>query len=79
MDLTIDFQLVAPDRDAGLGEPRQLARIMVSPMHAKALAAQLADAVQSWERRFGPLPDVAELLAAVGGARNEEGQDDRRD
>jgi hypothetical protein len=78
-DLTIDFRLVAPEQGTGLGEPRQVARIMVSPMHAKALVAQLADAVRSWEQRFGPLPDAAQLLAAVGGARNEEGQDDRSD
>lgn len=34
----------------------------MSPMHAKALAEILGNAVEKWERQYGPLPAIEALL-----------------
>jgi Protein of unknown function (DUF3467) len=62
-DMTFDFLLVTPadeiPEEAG-AEPvyatERVARIIMSPMHAKALAARIGEAVEAWEKKFGRLP-----------------------
>jgi len=62
-DLTFDFLLVTPAGDIPEetgAEPdysaERVSRIIMSPMHAKAFAARIREAVQAWEDRFGKLP-----------------------
>jgi Protein of unknown function (DUF3467) len=61
--MTFDFLLVTPAGDipdTTDTEPdysaERVSRIIMSPMHAKAFAASIRDAVRAWERRFGELP-----------------------
>jgi hypothetical protein len=65
-DVTVDFQLAAPPprltQGENLTESRQVARIVMSPTHAKVLAESISKAVGDWEERFGALPSVDELL-----------------
>jgi hypothetical protein len=66
-DMTFDFQLATPEKVAGAEEAQlqvqRVARIVVSPTHAKVLAENIREAVSGWEARFGPLPDVAQLAS----------------
>jgi len=68
-DLTIDFRLASPAPgtpvDAPLSVTHEVARIVMSPTHAKVLAKLIGDAVSKWEATFGDLPDAAKLLPAV--------------
>lgn len=41
---------------------RQIARVTMSPQHAKALATLLSNRLEAYERQFGPLPDVSSVL-----------------
>lgn len=63
-DMTIDLLLVTPAGGipAESGEEpayatERMTRVIMSPMHAKALAERLSDAIQAWEAGFGALPD----------------------
>jgi hypothetical protein len=66
-DMTLDFMLITPAGDipeAKGTEPDysadRVARIIMSPMHAKAFAASIGDAVREWEERYGHLPSGGE-------------------
>lgn len=66
-DMTFDFLLITPAGDIPDTvdtEPDYLAervsRIIMSPMHAKAFAASISNAVRAWEDRFGNLPSGGE-------------------
>ena len=87
--MTLDFQLATPVKAASTGESpfmvQRVARIVMSPTHAKVLAEIIKGAVGEWETRFGPLPDVAKLApdpaaaleSDAGGQDNDAGgQDD---
>lgn len=81
-DMTCDFQLVTSEGVGATGEPQLLtqrvARIVMSPTHAKVLAETIRSAVSQWEGRFGALP-AAEALLAPGPAAaptNEAGDRD---
>jgi hypothetical protein len=62
-DMTFDFLLVTPADDipdtTGT-EPdysiERVSRIIMAPMHAKAFAARISEAVDAWEGNFGRLP-----------------------
>jgi len=66
-DMTFDFQLATPEKVAGAEEAQlqvqRVARIVVSPTHAKVLSESIRDAVSGWETRFGPLPSTAQLTS----------------
>lgn len=78
-DMTIDFQLATPVMGGGqASEPpflaQRVARIVMSPTHAKVLAELIRGAVGEWETRFGPLPDVESLTPHPAAApENESG------
>jgi hypothetical protein len=40
---------------------QRVARIVMSPTHAKVLAERIREAVSGWETRFGRLPTVNQL------------------
>jgi Protein of unknown function (DUF3467) len=65
-DLTIDFQLTTPAPGSTVSDPQfvaqRVARIVMSPTHAKVFAQFLGNAVGTWEGRFGPLPEAATLM-----------------
>jgi hypothetical protein len=81
-DMTLDFQLATPVKAASAGESpfmvQRVARIVMSPTHAKVLAEMIKGAVGEWETRFGPLPDVAKLAPgpATAPASDAGDQDD---
>lgn len=62
-DVTVDLLLSTPageippepGAEAAYATER-MARVIMSPMHAKALAESLSDAVRAWESGFGALP-----------------------
>jgi hypothetical protein len=62
-DMTVDLLLVTPTGEIP-AEPgkepeyatERMTRVIMSPMHAKALAESLSEAVRAWEARFGTLP-----------------------
>ncbi len=62
-DMTVDLLLSTPAGEIP-SEPgteaayatERVARVIMSPMHAKALAESLSDAVRAWETGFGALP-----------------------
>jgi hypothetical protein len=64
-DLTLGFQLVSQEKAAPAGQPQfraqRVARIVMSPTHAKVLAQMIGTAVGQWEGVFGELPDAARL------------------
>ena len=65
-DLTIEFQQRQPVHDKSVSDPewdlRSIARIVMSPTHAKVLAEILSNSVATWEERFGPMPSTQTLL-----------------
>ncbi len=65
-DITIDFQLATPPERLPPGETRiearPVARIVMSPTHAKVLAESISTTIRDWEGRFGALPSVDQLL-----------------
>lgn len=71
-DLTLDFQFATPAPGSPSGRSlegsnvpiasERVARLVMSPTHAKVLSEALTGAVAEWERRFGPLPDTSVLL-----------------
>jgi hypothetical protein len=65
-DITMDFQLATPAPGTPVSEtqltPYRVARIIVSPTHAKVLAGLLTRAVTEWEEKFGKLPDASALM-----------------
>jgi hypothetical protein len=65
-DITIDFQLATPPERLAPGEihieARPVARIVMSPTHAKVLAESIGTTVRDWEAKFGALPSVDQLL-----------------
>ena len=68
-DLTLDFQLVSQEKVAPAGQAQlraqRVARIVMSPTHAKVLAEMIRTAVSQWEGTFGPLPDTASLTPGL--------------
>ena len=58
------FPACAPGSDETGTEPEysaeRVSRIIMSPIHAKAFAARIHEAVQGWERRYGRLPQDGE-------------------
>jgi len=89
-DFTLDFQLAAPPApgaEAGAVSPTSVARVVMSPTHAKVVAELLSASVQGWEQRFGALPDaeillpglsdkLAEILAASSAQSPGQGRED---
>lgn len=65
-DVTVDFQLSSQAPGSTAERPvvqqHRVAQLVMSPMHAKALAALLTGTVTDWERKFGTLPSVSTLL-----------------
>jgi hypothetical protein len=65
-DMVIDFQQSAPPSGTLLqGQAwasRGVARIVISPTHAKVLADILNKAVRQWEAAYGELPPPEKLL-----------------
>lgn len=69
-DLTLDFQLATPapgsSASPAVATPpiatERVARLVMSPTHAKVLSEALRNAVGEWESRFGQMPDVSVLL-----------------
>jgi hypothetical protein len=65
-DLTVEFQQRQPVPDKPVSDPewdlRSIARIVMSPTHAKVLAEILSNAVTGWEHRFGAMPSTQALL-----------------
>jgi len=62
-DVTVDLMLITPAGDipAEAGSEttyatERVTRVIMSPMHAKALAESLDETVRAWEGRFGSLP-----------------------
>lgn len=81
--MTCDFQLVTSEGVGTASGPQLLtqrvARIMMSPTHAKVLAEMIRSAVNQWEDRFGALPAVDELLTpgpAAAPGNEAGGRDD---
>ena len=64
-DMTFDFQLATPEKVPGAEESelslQRVARLVMSPTHAKVLAERIREAVSGWEARFGRLPTVAQF------------------
>lgn len=66
-DVTVDLLLSTPTGEIP-PEPgkesayatERVTRVIMSPMHAKALAESLSDAIRAWEAGFGALPAKAE-------------------
>jgi hypothetical protein len=79
-DMTLDFQLATPEKAAPGGElqfvAQRVARITMSPTHAKVLAEMIRNAVSDWEARFGPLPDVSSLTPSPAPPAGEESRAD---
>lgn len=42
-----------------------LVSIVMSPQHAKVLLGQWAQAIQTYEAQFGPIPDLAQIVAQM--------------
>jgi hypothetical protein len=65
-DVAIDFQHHFAASGSQGENPQVLAqnvaRVVMSPQHAKALALALQTTVEQWEERFGALPSVDHLL-----------------
>lgn len=66
-DLTLDFQFAtpAPGSAADVNPPfaaERVARLVMSPTHAKVLSEALRNAVAEWESRFGQMPEISVLL-----------------
>jgi Protein of unknown function (DUF3467) len=78
-DISIDFQLntqASGSTPENLQvERRPVGRIVMSPMHAKALAHLLDDAVGRWEATYGELPSVAQLLRTAAPNAGSAGSD----
>jgi Protein of unknown function (DUF3467) len=62
-DVTVDLLLITPAGDipAEAGSEttyatERVTRVIMSPMHARALAESLSETLNVWEGRFGPLP-----------------------
>jgi hypothetical protein len=74
-DMTLDFQLAVGEKSATAGEMRfvaqRVARIVMSPTHAKVLAEMIRNAVSQWEERFGTLPDTNALMTPGPGVAPE--------
>lgn len=72
-DLTLDFQFATPAPGSAAVSPdanvpfatERVARLVMSPTHAKVLSAALRNAVDEWESRFGQMPDVSVLLPGL--------------
>jgi hypothetical protein len=82
-DVTIDFQITtpAPGTPANTMNPeltvQRVARVVMSPTHAKVLANYLATTVEQWEGRFGQLAELDVLLPqALPAALEETGTDE---
>jgi hypothetical protein len=75
-DMTVDFQLATPVKAAPDAESpflvQRVARIVMSPTHAKVLAEMIHNAVGEWETRFGALPDVESLTRRPDAAAGNE-------
>jgi Protein of unknown function (DUF3467) len=79
-DLTLDFQFATPapgssSNPAYANVPlatERVARLVMSPTHAKVLTEALRRAVAEWESRFGPMPDVSVLLPGLGAAQQPQ-------
>jgi hypothetical protein len=55
----MDFVLVVGQLEAGMAGPiasRPVAKVVISPIHAKSLARILAQQVSAWEAKYGQLP-----------------------
>jgi hypothetical protein len=66
-DVAIDFQhssQVPGSFPQPQVEQRPVTRVVMSPMHAKAMAHFLDQAVSKWEETYGPLPTVDRLMGA---------------
>ena len=62
-----DFRLILGERQGASGDPAQIksvAKVFLSPPHAKALARLLARQVERYERQFGPIPVPPEQQVA---------------
>ena len=76
-DMTLDFQLATAEKATPTGEVRfvaqRIARIVMSPTHAKVLAEMIRNSVSQWEDRFGTLPET-EALMSPGPSTSPEGK-----
>lgn len=73
-DVTLDFQFrtPVPGNMSGTDLTSQpVARLVMSPMHAKALAEVIGGAIRAWEHKFGPLPDADVLLPGLSASLAE--------
>jgi Protein of unknown function (DUF3467) len=65
-DITVDFllssQAPGSTTEKPLVQQHRVVQVVMSPMHAKALAALLSGTLDNWEHKFGPLPSVDLLL-----------------
>ena len=57
--LTFAFAEAATEESLKL---RQVAKIVMSPQHAKSLAGLLNSRLKIYEEKFGPLPDVSATI-----------------
>jgi hypothetical protein len=86
-DMTITFFAFAPapskpgsdaegEEVVATGVP--VARLVMSPMHAKGLAAVIQGVVQDWENQYGVLPEAERLLSGGGlGSSHAAGSGER--
>lgn len=64
-DMVLDLGVVAStDPERTVVKP--VARVAMSPQHAKALAAVLDAHVKAYETAFGPLPDAPKVAGTDG-------------
>ena len=81
-DINVDFgQVVESREDVIIVEDK--VKVLMSPVHAKALSLILIGAVGSYEQQFGQLPDTIELpfdicisRRSTENRKNEDGEDE---
>ena len=65
-EFVMDFMFLSPQQP----KAKVRARIITSPKHAKRFLAALADNIQKYEARFGPMPKDATPPVGEGGVYN---------
>lgn len=81
-EMVIDFAQILPHTPRG----KVMARVVMSPMHAKILQMTLAHSIATFEQQFGeiklphPRPNLAEdfFKFPPEGATNDDSKDDNR-
>ena len=63
-DIRIRFTLMAEATEESI-KLKDVTAIIVSPQHAKALAAILSSTVKKYEDQFGPIPNAADISSVV--------------